>query len=53
MKVGFKAAGYSGVRSTPGISVSYMNLYTHSQRFLLGDIVLQNMIGMCVRKKIR
>jgi hypothetical protein len=26
MKAGFKAAGYSGVRSTPGIFVSYMNV---------------------------
>jgi hypothetical protein len=34
MKAGFKAAGYSGVRSTPAIFVSSMNVYTHSQRVL-------------------
>jgi hypothetical protein len=35
MNAGFKAAGYSGVRSTPGIFVSHMDVYTHSQRVLL------------------
>lgn len=37
MNAGFKAAGYRGVRSTPNIFVSHMNVYTHTQRPLPSD----------------
>ena len=57
MNAGFKAAGYNGVRSTPSVHVRYINLYMHSQRIVAvraeKERILQNMIGMCVRKKIR
>lgn len=58
MNAGFKAAGYSGVRSTPGIFVSCMDVYTHRAKTLccaVGNkkMILQNMIGMCVRKNTR